>query len=689
MKERVKVVCIGILLCVCAAAGAESQSFTNSIGMNMVRIERGQFIMGSDGGELPPEALEAKEHGRNRNIWLPQTGDFDEQPAHKVTIKKPFHIAATEVTNAQYELFDPLHVHLRGKLGFSIDNDEAVVFVNWAQAKAFCEWLSRKEGIPYRLPTEAEWEYCARAATTGCFSTGDSLPPEFLKNPTSSWYPDPRRGRGRSEVVPLHVAKTTPNPWGLYDMHGNVEEWCHDWYGPYAPDHQFDPVGRINGDFKVTRGGSHATFAYYMRSANRMAALPRSRNWLTGFRVVSGELPQTTPLPKTPPATHQQNVSQKIPPDIAKPPDPDKPYFKGPQNYVKVPPESYGPLFSRHNHNSAIVECPNGDLLATWFTTQSESGREMALAASRLKYGTDEWQDAALFFDAPDRNDPAQTLWFDGKGTIYHFSSISVAATWGPLSVVMRTSTDNAATWSKPRIIIPDYGRRHQVIESVFRTREGFLVLPCDATPDGGGGTAVHISRDRGKTWTDAGGTIAGIHAGVTQLADGRLLAFGRGDSIKAKMPKSISKDMGKTWTRSPSIFPPIGGGQRLVLLRLEECALFLASFAAKADGDSASRLHVTDVSGKKRPATGLFAAVSRDDGQTWPRIRLITDDGPPRQARTTNAGPFTLAPNSAEPKGYMSACRGLNGLIHLTTSWNHYAFNLKWLETPPPAENQ
>ncbi|MHC4624475.1 MAG: SUMF1/EgtB/PvdO family nonheme iron enzyme [Planctomycetota bacterium] len=663
-----------------AAQMPDTEEYTNSIGMKFVHIEPGTFQMGVGKMPLPRRLNHPKERSGNREIYIPtKNGDYDERPVHQVTISNPFYMAIHEVTNEQYEKFDPLHVYLRGKLGFSIDNDEAVVFITWHEAKAFCDWLSQKEGLPYRLPTEAEWEYACRAGTTTHFHTGDTLPDVYLKNPGNSWYPDPENGRGREEVVPLHVGKTPPNPWGLYDMHGNVEEWCSDWYGPYEAQPQTDPVGRIDGDFKVTRGGSHATFAYYLRAANRMGTVPENKTWLIGFRVVLAEPSQTPPLPVPPKPLHQQYVKQVVPPNLTKAPNPQKPYFKGPHNYVKVPPNSLGPLFSRHNHNSAVVECPNGDLLATWFTTCSEPGREMALAASRLPYGRNNWQPASPFWDAPDRNDPAHALWYDRAGTIYHFSSISVAATWGPLAVVMRTSADSGATWSKPRLIIPDHGRRHQVIESVFQTREGYLVLPCDATPAGGGGTALHISRGRGLTWTDPGGTIAGIHAAVTQLSDARLLAFGRGDTINNKMPLSLSSDMGKTWTYSPSIFPPIGGGQRLVLLRLKQGPLFLASFANEP-------ITITDASGKKRPVTGLFAALSYDDGKTWPRIRLITDDGPERQMQTTNGKPFTMSVSSAEPRGYLSVCQGANGLIHLTSSWNHYAFNLKWLQTPAPA---
>jgi len=193
-----------------------------------------------------------------------------------------------EVTNEQYEKFDRLHVHLRGKLGFSIDNEEAVVFVSWHEARAFCDWLSRKEGLPYRLPTEAEWEYACRAGTTTHFHTGDVLPEVYLKNPSNSWYPDPRRGRGREEVVPLYVGKTPPNPWGLYDTHGNVWEWCLDQYhfnykgAPTNGSAWQDSAGTP----RVLRGGGWDYHARNCRSAVRCGYSPGRGYTFHGLRLV-------------------------------------------------------------------------------------------------------------------------------------------------------------------------------------------------------------------------------------------------------------------------------------------------------------------------------------------------------------------------------------------------------------------
>jgi hypothetical protein len=147
-------------------------------------------------------------------------------------------------------------------------------------------------------------------------------------------------------------------------------------------------------------------------------------------------------------------------------------------------------------------------------------------------------------------------------------------------------------------------------------------------------------------------------------------------------MPKSVSGDGGVTWAYSASPFPPIGSGQRLVLLRLAEGPIFFASFAQK--------LPVKDASGNERPVTGLFAALSFDDGETWPARRLITDDGPPREIDGGgNTGRFTLSQDSAEPRGYLAVCQAADGIINLIGSKQHYAFNVAWLKTPMPAKTE
>jgi hypothetical protein len=619
-----------------------------------------------------------------------QDGQWDETPVRSVQISRPFLIASTEVTNAQYEQFDPNHRQLRGKLGFSSDDDEAVVFVSWHDAQSFCRWLSEKENKPYRLPTEAEWEYACRAGTSSPYSTGDSLPDAYLKNPGVSWFPG-RKSDG--DIVPLHVGKTPPNPWGLFDVHGNVEEWCLDWYAPYPTTDQRDPIGPAAGDFRVTRGGSHSTTAEFLRSANRSGTLPSDRSWLIGFRVVQAAMPESEPSPIPAPPRNARNIARTAPEDLTNGPDPSQPFFLGPRVYVKPPAGDECPVFNDHNHCPAVAHCANGDLLAIWYTCANEPGRELGIIASRLRHGAEEWEPASNFWDAPDRNDHASALWVDEEGTIYHFNGLAAAATWGSLATIMRTSRDHGATWSEARLIMPEHGLHHMPIESVLRTSSGAILVPCDAVTGGTGGSAVLVSSDNGKTWIDpgegrpapdfsegaTGAWIAGIHAGFFERKDGALVAFGRGDNINGRMPMSISKDLGENWTYSASPFPPISSGQRLVVLRLREGPVLFCSFGKE--------VRFLDSAGREQIGSGLFAALSHDEGETWTIKRLITDDGP---ARTVdgggNTGTFTMSPTSAEPRGYLSICQAPNGVIHLISSKQHYAFNQTWLNTPPSA---
>ncbi|MHC4617805.1 MAG: formylglycine-generating enzyme family protein, partial [Planctomycetota bacterium] len=364
---------VAVVVAVAAAGNPEmptEKEFVNSIGMRFVRIGPGTFQMGQS-GLLPFEIL-PHTGGRGDRMDTLRPGDFDEKPVHTVEITKPFYMAVCEVTNFQYEMFDYSHRLVRGRQdGLSKGDDEAVIFVNWYQARAFCDWLSEKEQLPYRLPTEAEWEYACRAGTTANYCPGDVLPDEF--------YRMPRDASGRT-VVKLHVGRRPPNAWGLYDMHGNVEEWCQDWYGPYKAGRQTDPVGYIDGRTRVTRGGSHSAQVYDLRSANRQGTVPEDNHWLIGFRLVLGELPKTKPLPVPPPPLHRQNVVQRSLEEISKGPDPDKPYFKGPRRYVNIPRHMEGPVFAEHNHSPDIVACRNGDLLATWYSCVSERNREMTVA---------------------------------------------------------------------------------------------------------------------------------------------------------------------------------------------------------------------------------------------------------------------------------------------------------------------
>ena len=374
----------------------------------------------------------------------------------------------------------------------------------------------------------------------------------------------------------------------------------------------------------------------------------------------------------------------------------EQPFFAKPTPFV-VPPTDAGEPFYGHNHQPSITWLPNGDLLAIWYSTNSESGPVLTVVASRLRPGAEAWDPCSEFFKAPECNMHGSSIFHDGRGTIYHFNGMAprAQAGWKQLALLLRTSTDNGVTWTPPRAIDDRFSGRHQVISGTVRTRDGVLIQACDAAPGGSGGTALHISADGGKTWTDPGagkpapafteggtgeGTIAGIHATVAELSDGRLLAFGRGDAIDGRMPMSISSDLGNTWTYKASPFPPIGGGQRSVLKRLQEGPLLFVAFTSdERTKPEANGMTLTDQEGQVLTGHGMYAAVSFDDGKTWPVRKLLTpgvgdfDGG----AWTKQ---FSATPTRAEHAGYLAATQTPDGMIHLISSRLHYRFNLPWL---------
>jgi len=662
-----------------AVQPSRADDLTNSLGMKFVQVAPGSCEMG--------QAEPAADYKMTVHPARSDDADWDERPVHRVTISGPFRLGATEVTNGQYRQFKPDH-NPRGK------DDEAVVGVSWTDAMGFCQWLSAKEMRTYRLPTEAEWEYACRAGTRTVFSTGDRLPGGFQKWRASDRSKDryftdgklPPEYRELPSPVPLTVGQTPANAWGLFDMHGNVEEWCLDWYGPYETADQVDPVGRVDGDFRVTRGGCHSQFARLLRSANRAGRLPGTVSDKIGFRVVLADYPTTKPLPVAAPGRYAEQVSQSLAPalDVVA-----KPYFAGPKPYVKIPANSAGPLFSAHNHSPAIAECPNGDLLSVWYTCVDEAGSELAVAASRLRRGATEWDDASPFWDGPDVNDHAPKLWFDGTKTLYFFAR-------GFAENVIRTSTDNGATWSKVQVVQPCA----EFANVPIRTREGFLLVPHDSRA-----TSLIISRDGGKSWTypevgtrkhdyrpgGKGFRLAGIHNGLVQLADGRLMAFGRFDppelqaAFNGFTPISYSSDWGETWTYAASPFPAISSVQRPVLMRLREGALLFCSFTDQVrNWKQRKGMTFVDTSGREYVGYGLFAAVSFDEGRTWPVRKLLTPGGPDRTVNGIDRNQFTLGATMAESQGYLAASQTGDGVIQLITSKNHYAFNLAWLKQRP-----
>lgn len=638
----------------------------NSIGMEMVGLPAGGFMMGSACGER-------------------------DEKLHKVFISKPFAISSTPITNRQYEAFAPEHRAQRGKMGFSSGDDEACVFVSHDDAQAFCHWLSEKEGKPYRLPTEAEWEYACRAGTQTEYSYGDSLPDDFGVEQNDDH---------RLYSCPLTVGQGDANAFGLLDMHGLVEEWVNDWYGPYSEDGSIDPAGIEQGVYKVTRGGCVQAAPEYLRSARRMAMPPWVKSPVIGFRVVCSPVRPVchavaNSLSKTWAPAPQWLVNET-------------PVFTRPIPYVLPPKDTSMPFFP-HNHVPSLCALDNGDLLAVWFSTRKESGREMVILSSRYLHEEERWTEAELFFKVPGRNMSCPALLKAPGGRLYHFNGIGVGSSEENLFLVYRYSDDDGETWSSVLPIDSEITTHKPINQPSFDT-DGSLLVPCDHyTLDGecaGMGSVLYRGNPHTLTFEQMtcygqgkeqflkeGGTaswIAGVHGAVAAMGNQRLLAFGRSDciyknnNIDGKMPISYSEDGGHTWTYRASPFPPIGLCQRHALLKLKEGPLMLCSFTDQA------RVHIhgvpqgmemQDAVGSIIQGYGLFAALSFDDGMTWPVVKLLSPSSTPEKWEIGASMPDSvLDAQHAQPYGYMQAVQTPDKMIHLISSRLHYRFNLPWL---------
>ena len=278
----------------------ETIELGGDVRLEMVLIPAGSFLMGDDG-----------------------SGD-DAVPAHKVTITKSFYLGRHEVTVQQFRRFveetgyttdaekgtgfqgafgwdrDTKDFKMNDKhswrsTGFAQSDSHPVVNVSWNDAMEFCRWLGRKEGKTCRLPTEAEWEYACRAGTTTRYYHGDDAEGvakvgNVADADFEAVFPELKGVIKASDgfAYTSPAATFLPNPFGLYDMHGNVWEWCADWYEPeyYAKSPATNPSGPATGEERVYRGGGWFNCARGFRSSSRSAGPPDNRHLTLGFRVV-------------------------------------------------------------------------------------------------------------------------------------------------------------------------------------------------------------------------------------------------------------------------------------------------------------------------------------------------------------------------------------------------------------------
>lgn len=263
---------------------------TNSIGMKLRLIPAGEFMMGS--------RISAEDTYRKYKYTAKENLFKNEHPLHRVRITNPFRVGATEVTQHQWETVMGTRPWVAQK-SVKAGPNYPVSVVSWHDAQDFCRKLSEKEGAEYRLPTEAEWEYACRAGTTSLYSYSEGRLKDY------AWYQNASNTLRHAHLV----GTRKPNPWQLYDMHGNVFEWSQDWYhGTYYDGSPVDnPQGPGQGEEKVFRGGGWGSTQELSRSAHRRAWLPDLLRSYLGFRVVRN-------LPDKPIVRPQPNAKRVAPP---------------------------------------------------------------------------------------------------------------------------------------------------------------------------------------------------------------------------------------------------------------------------------------------------------------------------------------------------------------------------------------
>jgi len=606
-------------------------------------IPAGSFTMGADAVTLPAEILNGQGVMSNR----PAHGDFDEVPAHRVSISHSFSMASRPVTVAEFQQFDPAYKPV------GLHPDSPATGISYNQAVAFCAWLSQKTGQHYRLPTEAEWEYVARAGTQTPYFTG-MTPPAF----------------GQA------------NPWGVVIGEGQPE-WVADWYGPYTAAAQTDPTGPLHGDFRVVRGGGldlrkagtpgeapvpeadkpganyPAYSPYFMRSANRAAIAPSytANPGNIGFRVV--EAPALVPNPTPDTQLFFSTAVKQTPVDLAVGPDPAKPFYHLHELFPNLGGKSMPEVGWRlglarglgiNYHNTAIQQLANGDFVAAYYNTpDKEDDPDQTILVMRRRAGAEDWEMPEpwpIFADAA----LAAPVYWNDNGHLWLFFGFPRLVGQPPFAFT--SSDDNGATWAPIQFpkLTGHIGRYvSQPINSVVRAKDGTIYIPTDSTGrdnDGNGSVSVvWATHDNGKTWYDTGGRTAGRHTTLAIARNGNLLGFGgKNSEIEGHMPLATSSDGGKTWVKSKTPFDELMSGERPSVIRLTSGRLFFV-----ADYNPAKQKHIHK--------DGVYVALSDDDGKTWKQKKLPADI-------------LTV--------GYVTATQGADGVIHIATSKNTVNYEIE-----------
>ena len=541
--------------------------------MDLAWIPAGTFLMGQRAGEQ--DAYPNKE-----------------TPQHRVNISCGFWMARTEVTKQQW----------RAEMGTSLwagreragdDDHTPAVFISWDDARAFVEKLTAQTGRPFRLPTEAEWEYACRAGTTSRFYWGDD--PNYEQINQAAWW------RGNAFLTADRHARPVglmpPNPWGLCDMSGNVSEWCQDWHWFYGDGPDTDPVGPACAPHRVLRGGSWLTTPGQCRSSRRHHEVPSAKQSDIGFRVVCGDAPK--PEPGAPVFT---NV-----------------FVAGTEgvNTYRIP---------------SLLLGPDGSLLA-FCEARKESQADASptdLVLRRSVDGGRSWLPTQVLFRGVGKEalmNPCPVVDQANKSILLLCERVNPAHP-NHNEHFQLTSKDNGLTWSEPGNIgarVANYNDSFNFGPGIgIQMRNGRLVIPgytgvMNAEMDEEWFSRALYSDDFGKSWT-LGPRVPQLsdECQVAELNDGKLMLNVRGNMGKSCRGVAISSNGGESWSDFRWDHA----------LNECPCQASIIRYSWAGRGQKSRLLFANpDNKGEKFNVverTRMTVRLSYDEGKTWPVKRLI-----------------------------------------------------------------
>ncbi|MCC6699441.1 MAG: SUMF1/EgtB/PvdO family nonheme iron enzyme [Candidatus Hydrogenedentes bacterium] len=515
-----------------------------------------------------------------------------ETPQHLVQISKGFWMGKYEITKAQWLALMGT-TPWKDRLYVSEDANTPAVYVSWNDAQAFTAELAEATGKPFRLPTEAEWEFACRAGTTSRFYWGEDLSYEAID--MHAWW----RGNAMltTEWHARSVGLLPPNPWGLHDMSGNAAEWCQDWHWFYFDGEQTDPVGPSFAEHRVFRGGSWLGTGGDCRSSRRTHEVPDMVRSDIGFRVVSA--PPVAPAPGSPEIS---NV-----------------FVAGTDgvNTYRIPgmlvaPDKYLLVFCEARKESQDDASPTDMVLRrsidggrTWLPMQvlvRGKGKEALMNPCPVI----DWTNNTIILVC----DMANII---SPNHHRHFQLVS---------------TDNGATWSEPVEIkdrIANYDETFNPGPGVgIQMKSGRLVVPgytgeTNEQFEDNWHSRVLYSDDHGATWT-LGAPVSPFsdECQAVELSDGTLMLNMRDNMGMSCRGVALSKDGGQTWTNSY--------WDRA--LNECPCQASIVRFSLAANGERDRLLFANpDNAGEKFNVverTKMTIRMSYDEGKTWPVRRLI-----------------------------------------------------------------